>query len=108
MYLTDVKERERFIRRGQAFNVLDGFLVVDDFQMLSQAFAANGQSCFQDQLRFAQGQGVALNGIGVVDPLQSHLLIEAPDGRLGQRAQGIQVSLLLLETGQQSGLKHWI
>ena len=77
MDLPHVEGRERDVGRGQLFDVVDGFLVIDDLEVLAQALAPNGEPGLEDQLRFTQCERAALNRIGVIDLLDRELLLKA-------------------------------
>ena len=61
--LADLKGRDGFILGREFLHIGNGVAVVDDFQVLTQAFAADGQAVVQNQFGLAQGQRAAFDSI---------------------------------------------
>ncbi len=91
---------------SQRLNQGDGVAVVDDLEVLAQALAADGDTLLQDELRLAQGQRAALDGVGVVGPFDGQLLFQAADGGRGQGAQRVKAGLFGLEAGEKALVEH--
>ncbi len=87
---------------SQGFDVFDGLFVIDNLKVFTQALAAGGQPRFQDKLGFAQGEGIALDSVGIVNPLDCNLLVKATRRRCWQGTQGIELGFFLFQAGQQT------
>ena len=71
--LAHMKRTNWFRCIAQLLDIINGIAVINHFKMFTQAFPANRQACFQNQLRFAQCDRAAFNGVGVVNPLDHDL-----------------------------------
>ena len=72
--------------------------MIDGFQMIGHPLPSDGHA-FQHDLRFSQGEAVALDGVGVVRPADDQIVAQVPhDGRI-ERPPGIEPGLQEVEFG---------
>lgn len=77
-----------------------------DFQMLGEAFAADGDAFFEDQLGFALGEGVAFDGVGVVGEADVVEGFEFGNDAGGEGTEGVEPGFEAVNLGQFFGRGH--
>ena len=95
----------RFFSLGNVLDEGDGLVVVDGFQMFAQAFPADGQSFFYDQVfydqgRFLQGQRVALDAVAFVGVFDGEGFFYLAQGFSRQGAQRDEAGFQLVYLSQ--------
>ena len=66
---------ERRILGGQLDDIVKGVFETDDVEMFAQGFFGNGNAFLQNQGRFAEGQGIAFDGVGIVRRLNDEFIL---------------------------------
>ena len=79
--------------------------MIDGLEMVAERFATHGNAVLDDFRRFAQREGVPLDGVRRVGEINIVVLLELRQGSRRQRAQAVELRLLLFNLADKS-LKH--
>lgn len=78
------------------FDIGDGFLVIDGFQVLAHAFPANGKPFFHYECGFHQGQGIAFDAVAFVSVFNVECFPNLGQRFLRQGAQRVKAGFKLV------------
>ena len=74
------------------------FIVIDRLKVFAQRFAADGDAVFDHFRRLTVGKRVSFDGVRGVGQLDVVIFLELRERVTRQRAQSVQLLLLLLDT----------
>ena len=83
------------------FKAEDGFVVAFDVEVVAQGLAFGGEGVQQQRVGFAQREGVALDGIGMVVLVEPKLLQHPLLLLRGQRPEDVEVGFKAVEDGEK-------
>ena len=81
--------------------------MVDDFEMLAQRFAADGQTGLQDQAGFLQCDGAAFDCIRVVNPLDQDLFSQTRNCRVQAMDAADPAAFFYFQFGREVWVQAW-
>jgi hypothetical protein len=79
--------------------------MIDGFEVVAQRLAADGNAMLDDLGRFAKREGVSLDRVRRVGQFDVVVFLKLRQGGRGDRAQPVELRLLLSDTGDQ-GREH--
>jgi hypothetical protein len=81
--------------------------IVGGFQVFTERFASNCDAFVKNQFCFREGEGVSLDGIGVVGMQEPHLFVQFFDQIPVKRAQCIKALTFLLDPFHEMSVSLW-